>query len=481
MRLPSGLFFIVGLALVGCGGGPQPTDGGSPPSDCPLTTSGPTDHSGTIVADETWTAAMGPHTVSSDITIQGGATVTIEPCVTVEVAADVRIRVGTTSGEVGTLTAEATAEEPISFSAMDDTPWNNLYVQYPGTASFANVTFEGAGADTITYDGATLVAHADSERPVKPILKVIDVQIKGSQGYGILMERMASFISGSTGLSISGSGATLPAHPQPVFMDAVALDTLPAGVYSGNAVDEILVNPFHDVEKDMTIADAGVPYRIDGTGSAPTTLTVVRNFDNAAAPVPVLTVDAGVVLKFGTNGALRIGGSSVNARRGGLIVRGTALNAVTFTSAADSPSAGDWRGLVIYNPIGTTIPIAIDYAKIEFAAQGSFCQAYTCAADSSPGDLAGEAAALSVCGGQLDPAGIMRNSTISDSAGWGVLRGWEGLSAGPDFTATAAANIYTNIAYCNQSMRDPAPGTSESCPTSPRPLVPGACTDGGLF
>src|SRR4051812_31256546 len=92
----SWLFVLAGLAAVACSSsnesgqagpnaGPDagadtgpvpPTEAGV--SACPKATGGPTEHQGTITADETWTADKSPHIIVNDTQIS--AKLTIEPC-----------------------------------------------------------------------------------------------------------------------------------------------------------------------------------------------------------------------------------------------------------------------------------------------------------------------------------------------------------------------------------------------------------------
>src|SRR5687767_12007196 len=100
--LPHLALTVLGIALLaGCTGstsgdkvaddsGTSDTDtsdsGGSTPVDCPTPTAGPTIHDSVIEADEVWRADEGPHLVEQWITVREGATLTIEPCATVEIA-----------------------------------------------------------------------------------------------------------------------------------------------------------------------------------------------------------------------------------------------------------------------------------------------------------------------------------------------------------------------------------------------------------
>jgi parallel beta-helix repeat protein len=78
---------------------------------------------------------------------------------------------------------------------------------------------------------------------------------------------------------------------------------------------------------------AGSPYIINGS---------VSIYGTAQ---PVITIEAGVTIKFNSGAALNIGHTSTVTYKGGLIVNGTELNPVLFTANSDTPSPGYWNYL----------------------------------------------------------------------------------------------------------------------------------------
>jgi len=459
MHLSRLALFAASVLVIHCGDDDPPDP--PPTEDCPAPTAGPTEHSGDITADETWAAEGGPHRVTNNLTIRGGATVTIEPCVTVEVSADTRIWVGNLD-ETATLVAEGSERQPILFTSAGMGRWDNLRIEAPAEAHLAWVTLEEAGADGITYDGATMVAWGTNSRPVIPTLRVQNVTVRDSSGFGVIVNRLTEFLPGSANLTITGAGADHPDHKHPINIQAQALGSLPTGSYTGNSIDEILVDPRGDIESDATMHNVGVPHHIDGVGT--TGLFVNRDFDNAALPVPTLTVEAGVTVLFDAGAELRIGTDTVNhLAPGALMVNGTATEPVTFTSSAPTPAAGDWRGIVFKEPPGNATN-SIDYARIEYAGDGCSCGGWSCpATEGLGGTMLPEDAALLIY--SWEPASVfVTNTTISDSAGWGILRGWDGAEL--DFTAN---NTFTNLAYCPQSWPAASGG---NCPTDPYVCTP---------
>lgn len=58
---------------------------------------------------------------------------------------------------------------------------------------------------------------------------------------------------------------------------------------------------------------------------------------------PVVTIDAGVIVKFNSGAGINIGHANTMNYKGGMIVNGTAENPVLFTANSDTPSPGFWN------------------------------------------------------------------------------------------------------------------------------------------
>lgn len=449
-----GVPILLLAALVGCpsigsgsgGGGNTNQNDNTSDGVCGAGVLGPTTHTGSdITSDTTWTAAASPHIVTGSLTIRNGATLTIEPCVNVQLDAGVQIRAGLSSlDDPGTLIALGTADEPITFSASMTDRWKNLLVQHPGSAQLANVTFTDGGSDETTYDGATLVVWGDSNASLKKIIDVNNVTISGSAGYGMLLDRWGAFTDASTGLTITGSGATLAEFPYPVHADVQLLGSLPPGTYTGNATDEFFVSPRGGVIEDMTLQNLGIPYHIDGVGS--TMLTV----DKGAT----LTVEAGVTVRFDAELSFKF---SSNITAGVLHAMGQPGNPVVFTSAASAPQAGDWRGITFRAAPPAGMSNMLNNVRIEYAGGDCSCGGWACFGN-QPEDSA-------ILIFDWEPAAsFLTNSTISDCAGHGILRGWEDFTCGSPLDMTAT-NTFTNVVGCEQTVPVPAPSVcQDGCP-----------------
>ncbi|HVH42415.1 MAG TPA: hypothetical protein VM925_08725, partial [Labilithrix sp.] len=103
-------------------------DGSAAPVECPAPTAGPTRHSGDVKDGEVWTAAGSPHIVEYDVNVRDGATLTIEPCAEVRIAAEKRINVAAPlTPNTGKLIAEGTPTKPITFTSDGTERWGSIY------------------------------------------------------------------------------------------------------------------------------------------------------------------------------------------------------------------------------------------------------------------------------------------------------------------------------------------------------------------
>lgn len=437
---------LCGLVTAGLLAGCRDDEPTPPGAECPAFT-GPTLHSGTISKDETWTAAGSPHLVEGNVNVVDGATLRIEPCAEVRLRADVRLAVAfPLTPNTGTLIAEGTEQKPITFKAADAEPWADLFLHAPGTARLAWATFEGGGAERFD-DNATI--HVRGGDIGEPLLFVDHVTVKGSQGTGIGFDGAAAFVAGSQALTITGSGG--PENAYPLTISEHALGSVPTGSYTGNLVDEILIDPVGTgaagagIVKDLTIADRGVPYHV-GRWSGDDLL-----IGGPAGSLTTVTVEAGVVLRFEPETALQVQHFTTDeASTAVLRALGTAEKPVVFTSAAATPRPGDWRGLW-YGGIPRASNL-LQHVRIEYAGFDCACSLSTCSDISE-----WEGAVIFTA---QPPSAFITQTTFQDIAGHGVTQGFDGTLV--DFRAT---NTFINVSGCAQTRPR---NVDTSCP-DPRP------------
>lgn len=442
---------VVVAASGGCGddGGSTPHDGGSPdtPSQqCAAPTGGPTTHSGTISADETWSAAGSPHVLTSNVTIAAGATVTVEPCAELRLAPAMSLLVD------GTLHARGAAGQRITMHQdVAGQRFGTLTVNAPGYADLAYVDISGGGGGNPSYGGTVLVTGKDFP-PAKP-LRVEKVTISDSAGLGLALWHWAAFADGSSGLTIRGAGADLPDYPYPLRVSLNTLSSIPTGDYTGNAVDAIQVvgeAPHWTVEKDDTVHARGVPYRIGGHGD----LGDIRI--DGGDKLATLTIEPGVTLEHTSTaaniGRLEVGVTGPTSPTARIIAVGTADKPIVFSGVGPAGvAAGAWAGITFKGPLAPDN--RLEHVRIDAAGAHDGARGFGC-----------------LPGGALDTDGAVKlfsepskafllNSTISRSSSNGVFRAWTGSQV--DFMAT---NTFEDVAGCKQVLPKPPTG---SCPTDP--------------
>ena len=292
---------------------------------CPI--DGPVvEHGNTITADETW--AAGRHLVTFDVSVRMGATLTIAPCATVRV----RTRYGIDVLTGGTLVADGTALQPIRFEPETaGQPWRQIQVSQ-GQARLAYVTLEAGGEVANDPLSAALWLRGDNASSMaQPLVRVRHVTIRNATKYGVRLEANATFSADSADLTITGAGQF------PVLSLPGSVGSVPSGLYTGNAVDEMLVLA-GAIEWDMTLADRGVPYHIGRPGLADNSFRVM----GMGTAVPLLTIEAGVTMRFERRAEIAIEHFTADVpAHGALHAIGTAARPVRFTSAAVNPAAGD--------------------------------------------------------------------------------------------------------------------------------------------
>jgi hypothetical protein len=439
--------------------GGAPSDGGAAAETCAPVTGTGTTHAANIEANETWTAAGSPHIVTDTINVRNGATLTIEPCAEVRIAEGKSLEVaGVPSDTTGVLVANGTAQKPIKIAGNDGARWGSLFFRAPNAkgSTLRYVTLEGGGGDLETMH-ATLFVRGPGEWPSRRDVLVDHVTIKGSFGYGAVVDRAAAFAEGSTDLVVEGAGMGDPRYQFPLFVGEAALHTLPSGKYTGNAIDEIhiiedAVVPGAGLREDATMRDLGVPYRVGGGTSS--VLSIERSpITNA---VSTLTIEAGVRIRFLPRSFVNVHHQNADEEAGGaLVAKGTAEKPIVLTSASPTPQKGDWGGIWFGGrPLGTN---KLDHVKIEYAGGDCLCGLATC------NDLVDHDAAVLMH--YAPSAGFaITNTTISDSAGHGIHRGWQGSST-QSFLAT---NTFTGINGCQETLPVPENG---SC-AEPKPGCP---------
>jgi hypothetical protein len=395
--------------------------------NCPAVPAGAgTTHSGTISADETWTAAGSPHKVTFDLSIL--ANVTVEPCAQVLVGKGYEIRVGSSSA-AGSLVAHGTSEvvngvrdvRPVNFDAADPAGgWASLFVDVKGTVDLSIAAIQNSGGSVTNPHGSLIVygvAGGTNDGPVTKSAKVDRVLIEKSKSWGVNLLAWGAFAAGSDKLWIRDSGSV--DYPSAILLEPGVASTLPKTIVAtGNVKDEILMETSKAFMRDDTLVNRGIPYHAKHS--------LYVNGSQDGSPVK-LTLEAGVTLGMDDSGAVFIGSS--DTRQGILEAIGTATSPVVFTSAKATKAAGDW--LSLYFHATPAVGNKISYARIEYAGAVGQTTGFGC----GPSDNNGAVFIEGTSPNQSPPGSVFIDHTTFENIGGStvIVSGWVD-DAGPNFT-----------------------------------------------
>ncbi|MGE3543498.1 MAG: hypothetical protein AB7L28_06190 [Kofleriaceae bacterium] len=453
----------------GCGSSSASPD--APPAPpCSAPTGAGTMHNTYITSDELWAASTSPHIITGNISIQG-ATLTIEPCAVVRIANGMSVTIGATSGAPAKLIARG---EMIANAGTDPTrrpvvieraaataPWGMLRVFPTGSIDLETADLSG-GADPATAQnlGGMVIGNGDGNgQPVVKNVRVVDVTIEGSAGFGINMQTGSAFTDDSANVVVRGAGA-IPSGTSidtsyPVYLDGPAISSLPTGTYTGNAKDEIFVANASGLTTDVTFHARGVPYRFETNFSMAPTMT------SDQGGLSTLTIEPGVTIRF-TSGAPSAAWAMTLGVSSGmlpnqiwpvrLIANGTPAAPIVLTSAEPTPAAGDWAG--IKWAAGVADGNVMSHVTVDYAGGDSGTVGFGCGQSDND-------AALIIRNWRPGNA-FITESTFAHSAAGGIVSGWRSDLDGPNL---GAGNTFTEIANgCNTTRWANDNG---SCPSTP--------------
>jgi hypothetical protein len=441
---------LIAFPLIACGNPAASTtggaggQGGSVPSTCPTPTHGPTKHN-SVNSDQTWTADESPHVLPYDSEIT--ATLTLEPCAEVRLAAGRTI----TISDKGSIVGIGAASKRILITADDDAaPWGSIRALGGSmTLSYATVQNGGEPGNTAAVNAGMLYAQygSDYTKVTDAAFALQHVVLKGSKSNGALLTGDSHFSDDSTDLTVSDSTA------YPLAISPRAASSVPDGDYTANPQPEILFpgsGATDTVVRDQTVHARGVPYHV-GTDVAAGELRVGAS--SSQIPLATLTIEAGVTIRFKKGGYFEVEEfAGKDPASGALIAKGTSDQHIIFTSAEASPAPGDWIGIIFG---GLTDPTtALDNVEVQYAGMARTGGSLSCA----PGPAQ---AAINIFG--QPPAEFVTNSTISHSTA-GFNSGWSGSQI--DFTAL---NLFDDVPGCK--LTNPPDGNN-NCAGRPPCAVP---------
>lgn len=348
---------------------------------------------GTVTTNATWLNQVTPLVVTRSFIVEAPASpiLTLSPGTVLQFADQTYMWVG--HNAAGQLVAEGTATAPITFTSKNATPgagdWDGIHL-WASTANgtkLAYVKLEYCG-------GAIACLYADGVKPDRVTVDQATIDHVGATSNGIDVGTADSRVKITN--SKFPTGAIAPGN-YAISVDANSFAAIGAGNTFGGAPIEV---------RGGAIATGIVNWVDPGT-----TIAVTRSLDIGGATTPVLNLGAGMTLKFAADTYIWVGHSSP----GKLSAIGTATARVKLTSLAAVPGPGDWAGIIVWDKG----QLVLDYVDLAYGgASGS------------------GAVEMDAINGTVK----ITNSTISNSAGYGVYVNCDNTTTTVDATNTFTSN-----------------------------------------
>lgn len=327
--------------------------------------------SNTITANETWKSFGLAYHPDSYVAISAASvpTLTLEAGVVVKFPSLGTLSAGA-NGQPGRLVVSGTSAQPVKLTSTQATPtagfWRGLGISVNGSSSQVSyLTVEAAGQNAYGMTSAAWIMNTTTNT-------WDHVTFQTNTGRGVSFEGGTTIVTDSTITGTAAgagegnaidlfSGATVTISSSSLTNNAGAAVSLRSGaILNGMTGMTVTGNGYNLIRyRTQTIA-ANETWKNLGLAYQPDTFVAV-----AAASVPTLTIEAGVVVKFPSTTWLA-GGNTLPGR---LVVSGTAAQPVKFTSTQATPTAGAWRGLGL-SVVGSSSQIS--YLTIEAAGQNAF-------------------------------------------------------------------------------------------------------------
>lgn len=293
---------------------------------------------GAITADTHWTLSGSPYVMTCPPEVSQGVTLTVDPGVVVQAQGGTGLDV---QGKLNTL---GTSAQPITFTSAAITPtagdWDG--VRYDGVGATGGLTYT-----TVAYGGCDSCVFYNGVHP--------DVRVDGASP---TFDHLTAAHSGWVGLYVTSG--------QPVVRHGSFVDN--ASVAADLANDPDALAGFLDNHFSGNATSGNGVYLEGGTVAGPTSLS----------PTDVGQLRLAGTLSIATSGALTLtagmdvlGGGGIDVQ-GALYALGSATQPISFTSASDIPSPGDWPGLT-FEPgsIGYLNYAAFTYAGTAISANNA--------------------------------------------------------------------------------------------------------------
>jgi hypothetical protein len=336
---------------------------------------GVTELNGAITSDRTLTADE-EYVATELVSVEDGATLTIEPGTHIAFEADAGLNINSNS----VIDANGTSSEPITMTATDgneETGW------WQGVAIYS--------AEPNNRLNYVEIRHAGSEVPAL-LAEGGGLALAGDASVTFTNSTIAQ--SGTFGLYLDGTGAELDGFSNntfsentdaPVYIPFPSIGAIDSGsTFADGTTVRIWGATLSDSDATVTALDGDTPYRFtDG--------------DSDVGQDATLTIDAGVEMRFASGVGISVDGGPSAV----LSADGSSDSPIRMTATEGNEEPGWWRGVAIYSGNANNL---LDHVIIRHG--GS----------EVPGLLA-EGGGLALAGGA---SVTLTNSTIAQSGTFGL-------------------------------------------------------------
>lgn len=281
-------------------------------------TSAQTYVSGTISGSVTWTSSGNPYIVTSTVSIEAGANLTIDPGV------EVRFDSGTALDVYGVLNASGSESTAILFTANSSSPAAGYWSRISFQGSSSNSVMEYCVVEYAGYANVPCIAVSS----VSPLIQHCTIRFGSGDGVSIsgtaapTIENNAITSCANRGISLSDTGSANSTISQNQITSCGNYAIQGMAEFHGNTGSANMIN-------GIKLPGGGTP--VSGRLYGDNSLAFIGPFQINSDTTLVL--DPGVVIKFDE--------SSLNYVYGTLRAQGSEIEPIVFTSLKDDTFAGD--------------------------------------------------------------------------------------------------------------------------------------------